>query len=199
MAVHGKIVLCISLSILPWVTRPSYAEPVQLGEAAAISAVGGEVSVAFEGSEAAYDLRLYQSNADSQGPFFPNHATPVGTSRSLGIFLPGTELAFMLDVVTTGYRFFTGPASANPDGVVHAIAEEFTGTPVIPMSGVRVAFEDLLGGGDGDFNDFSFVVSNVALKSSSPVPEPSTLLLVGTGIAAAVRARQRRRKAGSTS
>ena len=107
----------------------------------------------------------------------------------------GTELVFSLHVVSTGDRFFTGPASRNPDGVVHARASQWLGTPTIPTQGVVIGFEDLFGGGDSDFNDYRFVVSNVTVDAS-PIPEPASMLLLGAGLSAlgARRWRNRRQK-----
>jgi len=45
-------------------------------------------------------------------------------------------------------------------------------------SDVVVAIEDLLGGGDQDFNDMVVGVSNVAVHT----PEPGTILLLGSGL-----------------
>jgi hypothetical protein len=86
----------------------------------------------------------------------------------------------MLDVLSTGDRFFTGPASRNPDRVIHAMGETWAGSPSIPGAGILIRFEDLFGGGDSDFNDYTFVVSNV---TTAPVPEPATLLLLGVSTA----------------
>ena len=67
------------------------------------------------------------------------------------------------------------------------------GTPSIPTPGVLVGFEDLFGGGDADFNDFQFVVTNARLVDAASVPEPATLLLFSTGIAAMSKGPWKRR------
>jgi hypothetical protein len=196
MVSRSRLVLFGFLFFLFFVfsARPGQAEPVPLPSAFSLISDGGLATVEFAGSDAGYDSVLFLAGPHGDGPFFPNHSTAVGTTASLGTFAAGTELVFRLHVFTTGEDFFTGAGSRNPDGMVHAVASPWSGTP---GPGVRVAFEDLRGGGDGDFNDFQFAVSHVRLVSSSPVPEPATLLLFATGAAAiGGRAwRQRRRRA----
>lgn len=103
----------------------------------------------------------------------------------------GSELIFRLNVLTSGNNFFTGPASRNSDAVVHAIFSPWMATAKIP-AGILVAFEDLRGGGDADFNDFRFVVRGAQLTSSA-TPEPTAILLLGTGaLGLLARARSRR-------
>jgi hypothetical protein len=170
------------------------AEPIPLTGPFTLIADGGLSTIHFAASDAGFDNVLFLSAPVEQGPFFPNHSTTVGSSSSLGAFAAGTELVFRLHVLTTGDDFFTGPASRNPDGAVHAQASLWAGTPSIPTTGVLVGFEDLFGGGDSDFNDFQFVVGNVRLADTSPVPEPTTLLLFATG-AAAISRRTWKRKA----
>ncbi len=50
-----------------------------------------------------------------------------------------------------------------------------------------VEFEDILGGGDLDYDDVRFEIDG------GVVPEPSTLLLLGTALAAAAYRRRRKR------
>jgi len=195
MVLRARIVLASFLFFHVGIATAARADPISLPLLSPFRLLssGGEVTIHFVGSEAAFDSSLFLSAPREQGPFFPNHTTPVGDSASLGIFARDAELIFRLRVFTTGDDFFTGPASRNPDGVLHARASIWAHTPSIPTSGVLVGFEDLFGGGDGDFNDFQFVVANAKLVDASPVPEPSTLLLFATGAAAFGRRAWKRR------
>ncbi len=92
-------------------------------------------------------------------------------------------LTFQLNVTNTGESFYSDK-SLNADGVTHAYSDSFFGDAShgIP-SGTYVGFEDINGGGDYDYNDETFVFTNIN-ASVSPIPEPETyaMLLVGLGL-----------------
>jgi hypothetical protein len=101
------------------------------------------------------------------------------TSASIG----GT-FGFYLST-PVGNTFYTH-TNLNADGVDHAAIYNtlsFNG-------GVIVAWEDLYGGGDMDFNDMVIGVSDVA-----PVSEPATFALLGLGLAGLGFARRKQAKA----
>ena len=82
-----------------------------------VIAGGGDVVATYQGNSASYSNDLYLENT---GAFlFNNHANSPGDSVDLGTFAAGTELVFRMHVNNTGYDYFTGPASRNPDGAAH--------------------------------------------------------------------------------
>lgn len=115
---------------------------------------------------------------------FNNQSSPVGSTFDLGSFPIGTELEFRLSVTNTGNNFYSGPASRNPDGSPHARVQSAweTGTTL-------VSFEDLFNG-PFNYNDLSFSFTNTA-AAGDPIPEPASLMLLGTGLLGLVATRRR--------
>ena len=137
----------------------------------------GDVTAIFLGSDASYFNTLSLSTPSDITIFDRNY---TGSGISLGSYDAGTELVFSLYVANTGKTFFTGNGSNNPDGLAHALAvTSLVGEDYL----TRVGFEDLYGGGDKDYNDFRFSLTNV-IDPIDPqaVPEPRLLLLLSCGL-----------------
>jgi hypothetical protein len=131
---------------------------------------GGDITVRFEGSDALYSSVV---SVNGSPEIFPNHTTPIGTTMDLGAFAAGTPIDVVLHVLTTGNFFHSGPGSLNIDGLPHALV-------TVGSNGrTFVSFEDLVGGGDRDFNDHMFSLSNV--QTVTAVPEPSVMALMAAG------------------
>ncbi len=148
-------------------------------------ATAGEVILTFLSKEAAYSNDLYlQGKQDS----ILNNQTAIPNNQfSLGSFAAGTELAFTMFVKNTGFAFYTGEADKNPDNFIHAAFENKSGQPLV------IGFEDLFNGGDRDYNDLVFSLTNVSLGTiPSPVPEPETYAMLAAGLLL-LRAAKRRK------
>ncbi|MCX2979643.1 DUF4114 domain-containing protein [Halieaceae bacterium IMCC14734] len=142
----------------------------------------GTVTATFLGSDAGYFNTLFLATPNSGTPTaIFNKNTSAGSTANLGSFDAGTELIFRLFVRNTGNNFYTGDINRNPDQLAHAKA-----TTSLVNGGyiTRVGFEDLWGGGDEDYNDFEFLLSNVVDPPSPPtqVSEPPLLPLVALGM-----------------
>ena len=141
----------------------------------------GDVTATFLGSDASYFNTLYLISPGETFIFDKNSGSSSDESPdflALGSFAAGTELLFRLDVDVQhdehiDYKFYTGDGSNNPDALAHARAVT---SLVDGMYVTEVGFEDLLGGGDLDYNDFMFSLNNVVDPPS--VPEPSILFLL---------------------
>lgn len=147
----------------------------------------GNVTATFRGGDAAYTSSLYvYSPSERRGQTIFSSSTAVGTTVNIGSFAAGTELVFGYYVHDTKNTFLSGPAAANGDGVAHARAMT-TYDSALDQYMTMVGMEDLWGGGDADYNDFQFLLSNVydpldPLSSAAlTVPEPGPLALLGAG------------------
>jgi hypothetical protein len=157
----------------------AHANPI-LG--AQIYANGGEVNVTFLGSDAGFDNLLFIA-LDPTGLIFEGHVTAVNTTKSLGNFAAGTELMFQLNN-QKGNLWYTGPGSRNSDGVAHAVVD----ANYLPGA-LYVGYEDLPGGGDKDYNDLKFSVSNAHVPDAA-----ATLPLLGFGLLGLAAFARRQRK-----
>lgn len=143
----------------------------------------GEVLATFWGHTASYSDDLYFSTDNVNWSFvFNNHASSSGDTVSLGSYAAGTELFFKIYVNNTGDTFYTGPGSKNADGLVHVVSDTFG-------ESTYVGFEDILGGGDLDYDDLQYSFHNIA---AVPEPETYAMLLAGLGVMGAVARRKKK-------
>jgi hypothetical protein len=165
----------------------------------------GAVTAEFLGSDAGYFNTLYLDLGEI-GPdeldvwvFDKSSRFTSLDKRKValpGEFAAGSELVFRLDVRKQEHgsllhSYYTGDKSRNPDGLAHA--EAITAFDELTKQFITtVGFEDLFGGGDNDFNDFSFQLTNVV--DPPGVPEPPILLLLSAGLGGIVYLRNRRFK-----
>jgi len=148
----------------------------------------GEIDAYFYNESAGYTntLSLLVNGVitpQSAAGVLNNHTSNMGDFVNLGFVNAGDVLTFQLNVTNTGETFYSDK-SLNVDGVNHAYSGSFSGDAShgIP-SGTYIGYEDLNGGGDFDYNDETFVFTNIS-AAVSPIPEPETyaMFLVGLGL-----------------
>lgn len=119
-------------------------------------ATGGPVTVTIEPADANDLSYLYL--------YSPGPTQYIGTNReigkvvNLGTFPVGVELVFGIYDTVSGYTYKMGPASRNPDNVIHAVVDATSSTEA------TVGFEDGYGGYDRDYNDNIFHFSSVVVN-----------------------------------
>lgn len=144
----------------------------------------GQLRAWFTGASAGYTsfLGAIVGGVD-RGLGFSNQGTALGQLHNFGAITAGQSIQFYIFVQNTG-ETFTNNGVNNPDGVQHVFfAQPYTGGDFgIPLSpstpGSYFGFEDLTGGGDFDYNDFTFVAR------TGGIPEPATwaFMILGFGL-----------------
>jgi hypothetical protein len=185
-----------------------YTNVGQLAPDQSFTATGnGIVTAYFYSSNAGNDDKIIlwdKTTGARTAPSLDNHSSSVGSSVSLSV-KGGDSLVFVLDDVTTGQYFSSvdyfgvaSPSNYNDDGYNHAYSTPYSGGVSGIPAGIYIGMEDLgvtsfkpLTGSDLDYNDDNFVVTDVTVTPAS-TPEPSTVILFGTGLVAAASALHRK-------
>jgi PEP-CTERM motif-containing protein len=177
-----------------------YANVGQLAPANSLTASAtGTVVGYFAGSSAGDNdtIALWDVNLNTFSGFvLPNHSSTVGVPTTFLSVDAGDTLVFILDNVSTGqYEDSVNnngtPTTWSADGYNHAYTTAYTAGSIagLPngLTGTYVGMEDLavtglnpLTGSDLDYNDDTFVFTDIA--TASPTPEPASFVLFGTGL-----------------
>lgn len=166
--------LVLSLSA-PTLVTASESTPFSVTGENLYVANAGEVILTFLFKEAAFSNDLFLEGKPNA--ILNNQTAVVGTQYSLGNFEAGQLLSFSM-LVNGVESYFSGPASRNIDNTIHVGYNELAGNTI------QVGFEDLFQGGDLDYDDLVFSLTNVyaATAPVSPVSEPETYAMFMAGL-----------------
>ena len=182
------VAVCFAITSLA-IALPSMALPTFFG--GQLYYTGGDVTVDVLHNDTVYDEVLQLRSAlgildVADGSLVGSRVTlTMQQLANMGIGV-GDELQFGIHVRNTGYDFMVGPGERNADGLDHAYVR--TG-----RNNIYVGFEDLLHGGDRDYNDTIYrfsggmtadpdfaprAATTTEPTESSTAPQPSMLLLL---------------------
>lgn len=148
-------------------------------------------------------LQMIFNNVSSPNSILKNADGPLklGEGKSLGSYAKGTTVDFFLnsngysqglnptgndpmaELTRSGSQLLGADSSLNRDGLQHIVAYAIG-------EWMLIGFEDIIGGGDRDYNDTVFVVRGV-IGDRADVPEPGTAIgLAALGLVGIIRRRK---------
>lgn len=173
----SQLVLACTLALASTLTPAAetpFAGAANPSTSSLYAATTGEVILTFLSKAAAFSTDL--SLQGSPTSILNNQTALAGSTYALGSFEAGAEIVFSFFVNSTGNTFLSGAAINNTDNTAHTAYQQLGNS-------LLVGFEDIAFGGDRDYNDIIFSVSNATLnKPVSPVPEPEIVSLLAAGL-----------------
>jgi PEP-CTERM motif len=141
------------------------------------------------------------------GPAFGNQGSVQGDLFNFAVTAGDTYALEIQNSSDHPTQTFSSDPALSSDGGQHAYLTPFAGGTLangdgtagsfLFPAGTYVGFEDLdfpLSGGEPDYNDLTFVFTNVTpvINQTGLAPEPSTFILLGTGLLGAAGAVRRK-------
>ncbi len=145
--------------------------------------------------DASSSIGLYGSGTgirSASEPLLPGDFVNAGT------FNAGTKLDFFLiaNGANGGTTTFSTAGTANPDGLTHVASFTPSVWGVANSPYLFISYEDLLGGGDKDYNDVIIAIDIGAanMRALLATPEPATWLTLGSLVGLVIWARGRQQR-----
>ena len=191
-----RYLLALTAGILAAATPSAFADAIPYAHTGTIAPIvatfasGNGINVYFLGSGATLvdSIQVRDLTSGFVSPlFFNNHTTAIGTEVSIGGGagqIAANDL--LVFYILTPTALFASVPSDSSDGVNHAYITNYSGgtvgTIVIP-AGLYVGMEDLTkNASDFNYTDDNFVFTGVTAPSIAVTPEPSSIVLLGTGL-----------------
>ena len=173
-----KLALACALTLVSTITiaaETPFSGANNVSTQSLYAATTGEVILTFLSKAAAFSTDL--SLQGSPSTLLNNQTALAGSTYSLGSFQAGAEIVFSYFISNTGDTFLSGAAIKNADNTAHTAYDQIG-------SNILVGFEDIAFGGDKDYNDLIFSVSNASIGKPlvSPVPEPEIVSMLAAGL-----------------
>lgn len=192
--VLAAAVAAFTLSAAAQAALPVYSSPgtESVTPNVFVSTGTGTVTAYFAGFDAGFDSRVGLSvNGAAPAAYgLLNKTSSLGQAFVLGNVNIGDTLEFILEV-NGGNAYYSTTKADNSDGFNHAWSTAYAGGDFGIPAGIFVAFEDINGGGDRDYNDHRFVFN----FPGSTVPEPASWVMLITGFGLVGVAARKRSKA----
>jgi len=144
-------------------------------------ATGGDITLEVRGSTAGLNSELRLYNADGSFEALASNSElgrivtvppqPAGEELVFGIYVIGNQTFNVIGNQT----FKMGPGDRNPDGLEHAVVTK------VAERQFDVGFEDLLGGGDRDYDDNTFRFTGGLAPNRAPVADDQVLTVKQDG------------------
>jgi hypothetical protein len=179
MKMRGKWIILTVLVVFALINTVS-AIPIKFDTAC-------EVTVTYLGTSAAYHNAFGWVEGIPPGTLHylgTGHTTSPGSSWNIGLREANVNNILYIRPAETGRTYYSDPAVSNPDKIEHVAVTKIDQYGYI----VSVGFEDLLGGGDRDFNDIYLEVSCKPVTTPPAVPEFPSMALPAASLVGLVGA-----------